>query len=129
MPWGSDAMTNSTTKTVISVENLIAAYGTNVIIDDISFKVNEGEVFIILGGSGCGKSTLLKHMIGLYKPAAGKIMLDGDDIVTAEGEKRKTILKRIGVTYQSGALFGSMNILENNPVALRGVYRSPSECG
>jgi phospholipid/cholesterol/gamma-HCH transport system ATP-binding protein len=79
----------------------------------VSFTVNRGEVFIILGGSGCGKSTLLKHMIGLYQPRAGHVFIDGDDIVTAEGEARNAILKKIGVMYQSGALFGSMTLLEN----------------
>lgn len=100
-------------KPIIKVENFTAAYSGNVIIDNISFEVNEGEVFVILGGSGCGKSTVLKHMIGLYKPASGRILIDGDDVTTAEGEKRNEILKKIGVSYQSGALFGSMTILEN----------------
>ena len=80
---------------------------------DVNFTVNRGEVFVILGGSGCGKSTLLKHMIGLYPPLAGTIFIDGDDIVTAEGEQRSAILRKIGVMYQSGALFGSMTLLEN----------------
>jgi phospholipid/cholesterol/gamma-HCH transport system ATP-binding protein len=80
---------------------------------DVSFVVNRGEVFVILGASGSGKSTLLKHMIGLYLPIAGRVLIDGDDIVTAEGEARTAILKKIGVMYQSGALFGSMTLLEN----------------
>ncbi len=98
---------------IIRVINFTAAYEGNVVIDDISFEVNRGEIFVILGGSGCGKSTLLKHMIGLYKPAAGNILIDGDNIVTAEADNRIGILKKIGVAYQSGALFGSMTILEN----------------
>ena len=106
-------MVTRKSNTIIRVENLTAAYDGYVIIDDISFEVNAGEVFVILGGSGCGKSTLLKHMIGLYEPANGKIFLDEDDIAVASGAERIAILKKIGVTYQSGALFGSMNILEN----------------
>lgn len=98
---------------IIRVENFTAAYGGNVIIDNISFDVFPGEIFVILGGSGCGKSTVLKHMIGLYEPSGGKIIIDGDDIATSEGEDRLRILKKIGVAYQSGALFGSMTILEN----------------
>ena len=98
---------------IIRVENFTAAYAGNVIIDNISFEVYPGEVFVILGGSGCGKSTVLKHMIGLYEPAAGQIIIDGDDIATAEGDDLLRILKKIGVAYQSGALFGSMTILEN----------------
>jgi len=98
---------------VIRVKNFTAAYEDTVIIDNISFEVNRGEVFIILGGSGSGKSTVLKHMIGLYRPAAGEILIDGQDIVLAEGEERIRILRKIGVMYQRGALFGSMTLLEN----------------
>ena len=98
---------------IISVINFTAAYGDKVIIDNISFEVNRGEIFVILGGSGCGKSTVLKHMIGLYELAGGKILIDGEDIATAVGEDRIRILKKIGVAYQSGALFGSMTVLEN----------------
>lgn len=98
---------------IIRVENFTAAYDGNVIIDDISFEVKRGEVFVILGGSGCGKSTLLKHMIGLYPPAAGRILLDGDDIASADGDERLRILQKIGVMYQSGALFGSLSLIEN----------------
>ena len=98
---------------IIRVENLTAAYGDTVIIDNISFDVCKGEVFVILGGSGCGKSTLLKQMIGLYSPASGKISIDGQDIVSAEGDERLSILRKIGVSYQSSALFGSMTLHEN----------------
>ena len=98
---------------IIRVENLTAGYDDLVLMRDVNFIVNRGEVFVILGGSGCGKSTLLKQMIGLYKPISGRVFIDGDDIVTAEGEARDAILKKIGVMYQSGALFGSMTLLEN----------------
>ena len=98
---------------IIRVENFTAAYEGNVIIDNISFEVQRGEVFVILGGSGSGKSTLLKHMIGLYPPASGKIFLDGDDITSTEGDERLRILRKIGVMYQSGALFGSLSLIEN----------------
>jgi len=101
------------TDPIIRVENLTAGYDSTVIMRDVSFTVNRGEVFVILGGSGSGKSTLLKHMIGLYEPMTGRVLIDGDDIVTAEGEARHAILKKIGVMYQSGALFGSMTLLEN----------------
>jgi len=98
---------------IVRVEGLTAGYEDYVLLQDVSFTVSRGEVFVILGGSGCGKSTLLKHMIGLYQPRAGHVFIDGDDIVTAEGEARNAILKKIGVMYQSGALFGSMTLLEN----------------
>jgi phospholipid/cholesterol/gamma-HCH transport system ATP-binding protein len=98
---------------IITVEHLTAGYEGNVLMQDINFSVRRGEVFIILGGSGSGKSTLLKHMIGLYQPMGGSIRIEGDDIVTAEGTARRAILNKIGVMYQSGALFGSMTLLEN----------------
>ncbi len=98
---------------IIRVENLTAAYEETIVFDNISFNVCKGEVFVILGGSGCGKSTLMKQMIGLYKPATGKIFIDGQDIVSAEGSKRLKILGMIGVMYQSGALFGSLTLFEN----------------
>src|SRR6266496_2421780 len=98
---------------IIRVEDFTAAYDGQVILAHVNFEVYAGEVFIILGGSGCGKSTLLKHMNGLYKPVAGKILIDGEDIAAAEGDDRLHILRKFGVMYQSGALFGSMTLLEN----------------
>lgn len=100
-------------KKIIRVEGLTAAYDGSMILDNISFDVRTGEVFVILGGSGSGKSTLLKHLIGLYKPLTGKILIDGHDIAAADGENRLTILRKFGVMYQSGALFGSMTLMEN----------------
>ena len=102
-----------TTETIIHVEDFTAAYGSTVILDRLTFDVRRGEIFVILGGSGSGKSTVLKHMIGLYKPAGGQILIDGTDIATSQGKERANLLKRFGVSYQSGALFGSMSILEN----------------
>ena len=99
--------------TIIRVEDLTAGYGENVLMQNVNFTVRRGEVFVILGGSGSGKSTVLKHMIGLYQPMAGHVYIDGDDIVTAEGAARNAVLRKIGVMYQSGALFGSMTLLEN----------------
>ncbi|MCF7973049.1 MAG: ABC transporter ATP-binding protein [Phycisphaerae bacterium] len=98
---------------IIQVRDLVAAYGDEVILQDVSFDVYPGEAFGILGGSGCGKSTLLKQMIGLYQPAQGQILIDGQDMVTATEAERLEILKKIGVMYQNGALFGSMNLLDN----------------
>jgi phospholipid/cholesterol/gamma-HCH transport system ATP-binding protein len=105
-------MTNKT-EPIIQVESITAAYDDTVILKDVSLYVNRGEVLAILGGSGCGKSTLMKQMIGLEKPVAGRVLIDGRDIVTAEGDERLEILRQIGVMYQSGALFGSMTLEEN----------------
>lgn len=113
---------------IIRVEHLTAKYDENrVILDDISFDVKAGEIFIILGGSGCGKTTLLHHMIGLLTPAAGKIYIDNADIVRAQGPERLKILERIGVMYQSGALFGSMTLLENVRLPLEEFTKLPSD--
>ncbi len=109
---------NGREEPIIRVEHFTAAYGETVILKDISFEVTRGEIFVVLGGSGCGKSTLLKHMIGLLEPAAGKIFIDGEDIVAADERTYLQILKKIGVLFQTGALFGSMTLLENVRLAL-----------
>ena len=98
---------------IIRVEGVTAGYEDRTILENISFDVRRGEVFVILGGSGCGKSTLLKHMIGLYPVVKGQVVIDGADIVSADGDARDAILRKFGVMYQSGALFGSMTLLEN----------------
>ena len=82
---------------IIRVRGLTAGYGDVMLLDDVSFDVRRGEVFVILGGSGSGKSTLLKHMIGLLPPESGSVVIDGDDIVAATGDARRAILRRIGV--------------------------------
>ncbi len=103
---------------VIRVENLTAGYDETVILRGLNFVVNPGEVFVILGGSGCGKSTLLKHMISLYPPLEGRVLINGRDITAADGDERREIMRGFGVMYQSGALFGSMTLLENVRLAL-----------
>jgi phospholipid/cholesterol/gamma-HCH transport system ATP-binding protein len=80
-----------------------------VIFQDVTFDIQQGEVFVILGGSGCGKSTLLKQMIGLLTPAAGRITIAGHDVANEIDAVRRVI----GVMFQSGALFGSMSLLDN----------------
>jgi phospholipid/cholesterol/gamma-HCH transport system ATP-binding protein len=112
---------------LIKVENLTVAYGEDVVLHDVNFDVRRGEVFVILGGSGCGKSTLLKHMIGLYQPVQGRVLIGGQDIVKAQGNDLTAILRRIGVMYQQGALFGSMNLLENIRLVLSEFTDLPSE--
>jgi phospholipid/cholesterol/gamma-HCH transport system ATP-binding protein len=98
---------------VIQVNHLTAGYGEREILHDLNFRVRSGEVFVIIGGSGSGKTTLLKQMIGLFPPLRGEVWIEGENIVTAEGEARTRLLRRFGVVYQSGALFGSMTVLEN----------------
>jgi phospholipid/cholesterol/gamma-HCH transport system ATP-binding protein len=100
-------------KAVIQVKNLVAKYGDDTILDRVSFDVYEGEIFAVLGGSGCGKSTLLKHLIGLLQPHSGQVIIDDDDIADCDEKKHQEILKKIGILYQSAALFGSMTLAEN----------------
>jgi phospholipid/cholesterol/gamma-HCH transport system ATP-binding protein len=114
-------------QTVIRVEHLTIGYGSHAVLNDLNFQVQHGEVFAILGGSGSGKSTLLKHMIGLYPPMSGHIWLHDIDIATAQGATRLSALRRIGVTYQSGALFGSMTLAQNVRVPLEEYTELPDE--
>ena len=88
-------------------------FDQEIILDNISFDIYSGEIFVILGGSGSGKSTLLKHMIGLYAPLSGRIMINGQDLTSSDESGKIKILRTIGISYQSGALFGSMTLLEN----------------
>ena len=100
--------------TIIQVENLTVGYDDVTVLEDISFEVRQGEIFIILGGSGCGKSTLLNHMIGLHEPQQGTIFIHGKDLVTGDDRRqREEILSSFGVAFQGGALLGSMTLLDN----------------
>ena len=104
---------------VIEVKNLVARYGETTILEDISFEVFEGEIFVVLGGSGSGKSTLLKHLIGLLPPWSGQVIIDGEVVSNGDGMMNQTIQRRIGVLFQSGALFGSMTLGENVALPIR----------
>jgi len=104
---------------VIEVNNLTLGYSDFIVLDNISFSVNKGEVFAILGGSGCGKSTTLKHLIGLYPPLKGEIKINGQSIVTASVPEREKIMQQFGVLYQSGALFSSLSLEENVSMPLK----------
>jgi phospholipid/cholesterol/gamma-HCH transport system ATP-binding protein len=104
---------NTESDIVIAVRHLAAGYGGRPILRDISFEVRRGEVFVVVGGSGSGKSTLLKHIIGLFPPLQGEVWIEGENIVSARGEARARLLRRFGVVYQNGALFGSMTVAEN----------------
>jgi phospholipid/cholesterol/gamma-HCH transport system ATP-binding protein len=104
----------------IVVEDLTMAFGTNVIQRNLSFTINRGEVFIVMGGSGCGKSTLMRHMIGLQTPAAGKVVYDNVSFWDSEEPERQRILRHVGVMYQGGALWSSMTLAENITLLLQG---------
>src|SRR5258708_5307648 len=106
-------MMNELSQSIMQVRGLKAGYGEKIILQDINFQVRRGEVFVILGGSGSGKSTLLKNLIGLYAPLAGEVWIEGSNLVVARDDERLLVLRKFGVMYQSGALFGSMTVLYN----------------
>jgi phospholipid/cholesterol/gamma-HCH transport system ATP-binding protein len=98
---------------VVSVRDLVARYDEQVILNGISVDVYPGEVMTIIGGSGSGKSTLLKCMLGIIKPVSGSVHVLGVDMINASMREREEIYRRMGMVYQSGALFGSMTVNEN----------------
>ena len=95
---------------VIELERVDAGYPGVKILEDVSFSVRRGEIFVLLGGSGCGKSTIMRHMIGLNAVQGGVLRVLGMEM---NRKNRDRILRKIGVMYQSGALFGSMTCLQN----------------
>ncbi len=97
----------------ITVKDLTMAYGTFVLMKDVNFTVNHGDIFIIMGGSGSGKSTLLRHMLGLIEPARGEVWYGDFNFTKAEPLQREEMLRHFGVLYQGGALWSSMTLAEN----------------
>lgn len=112
---------------LVEVQNLTMAYDDAIIATNISFTVFEGDIFMILGDSGAGKSTLMRHLLGLEQSENGKIFILGKDIDQTYGDARRELLQKIGVTYQSGALFGSMSLLENVRLPLEEFTDLPDE--
>lgn len=104
---------------MISLRNLRVSYGEREILHGISFDVMRGETLVILGGSGSGKSTLLRTLVGLEKPSSGEIWLKGKNIAAISNDEMDEIRKRIGMSFQGGALFGSMSVGENVALPLR----------
>ena len=97
----------------ITVEHLAVGYGDHVILEDLSFEVDQGAIFFIMGGSGSGKSTLLRALIGLDRPMAGRVLYGEEDFWAQDDAERERTLRRLGVLYQSAALFSSMTLAEN----------------
>ena len=98
---------------VIHIRNLTMGFDDLILLKNADFTVQQGEIFVILGGSGCGKSTLLKHIIGLYRPMQGEILIHGQPMNPDNEKDYRELLQTIGVMYQGGALFGSMSLAEN----------------
>jgi phospholipid/cholesterol/gamma-HCH transport system ATP-binding protein len=89
------------------------AYGSFVLMRDMNFTINRGDIFIIMGGSGCGKSTLMRHLVGLKAPAKGQVFYNGISFWDAPPQERDRIMRGVGILYQSGALWSSMTLAEN----------------
>ncbi len=98
---------------MLTVRDLEMRFGDRLIQTGVSFDVEPGRIFAIMGGSGCGKSTLLKHMIGLLEPASGEVSYDGVDYWHADPAARTQVRAGFGVLFQSAALWSSMTVLEN----------------
>ena len=109
----ADKPVNGGKEPVIDVRGLEMAYGSFVLMRDLNFTINRGDIFIIMGGSGCGKSTLLKHLVGLKRPARGQILYDGLSYWEAEPDEQERLKWRFGTLFQSGALWSSMTLAEN----------------
>jgi phospholipid/cholesterol/gamma-HCH transport system ATP-binding protein len=102
----------------LSVDHLTLGYGSFVVMHDLSFTVERGAIFFIMGGSGAGKSTVLRAILGLQPPLGGSIRFDGHDLIAEEPAQHLRTVQRFGVLYQSGALFSSMTLAENVGLAL-----------
>jgi phospholipid/cholesterol/gamma-HCH transport system ATP-binding protein len=97
----------------IGVRNLTMAYGDRVLMRNLDFDVRHGDLFFIIGGSGCGKTTLLRHLVGLNEPAGGEVWYGDVNFTAASDEERERIQRRVGILFQSGALWSSMTLAEN----------------
>jgi len=104
---------------LIEVNKVDSAYGDRQVLKDISLKVKQGEILVIMGGSGSGKSTLLKNMLGLMKPNSGSIQIDGMDINTANKAEIFKLRRTMGVAFQGGALLSSLSVGDNIKLPLR----------
>lgn len=103
----------------IRMRQVSKAFGDKVVLDGLDFEIYEGDSVVVLGGSGTGKSVLLKHMIGLLRPDAGSIEIDGQDLSALKGPALTEFRRRFGMAFQEGALFDSMTVWENIAFPLR----------
>ena len=105
--------------TVIRVRGLVNAFGDNVVHDGLDLDVRRGEILGVVGGSGSGKSVLLRAIVGLLKPKAGTIEINGQDQTTLTGKESQQARREWGVLFQDGALFSSLSVAQNIKVPLR----------
>jgi len=104
---------------IIVVEDLVVRYGDRTVLDGVSFEVRQGEVFVILGGSGSGKTTLLRNLVGLMRPASGRILIKGDDFTAMSEDERIELRKKMGMSFQGSALLQSLSLADNVALPLR----------
>ncbi|MDP4198450.1 MAG: ABC transporter ATP-binding protein [Bacteroidota bacterium] len=104
---------------MIEIRNLVKSFGEQPVLRGIDLRINDGETVAIIGQSGCGKSVLLKHIIGLLKPDAGDVLVDGLNMSTAKPRAVEKMRRHIGFLFQGAALFDSMSVLENVTLGLR----------
>jgi len=109
----ADKPENEASSSIIEIRDLEMSYGGFVVMQGLNFTVNRGDIFIIMGVSGSGKSTLLKHLVGLKRPARGKVLYDGVSYWEAEAELQQRLKRRFGILFQSGALWSSLTLGEN----------------
>lgn len=104
---------------MIEVRHLTKSFGPNTVLQDVGFRIEKGESVVIIGRSGGGKSVLLKHIIGLLKPDAGGVLIDGEDIVPMDERELLRVRRKFGMLFQGAALFDSLTVFENVAFALR----------
>ena len=93
----------------VNVEHLTKSFGSHLVLQDVSFAVEPGEIFVLMGPSGSGKSVLLRHVVGLEAPSSGRVLVNGKDALAAQTREHE----RIGMVFQSGALFNSLTVYDN----------------
>lgn len=103
----------------VTLDDVHKAFGEKRVLDGISFDIRRGETMVVLGGSGSGKSVLIRHIIGLYRPDRGHVLIDGEDIIAYDEEELIPIRKKVAMLFQGGALFDSMNVQDNVAYGLR----------
>ncbi|HTP85027.1 MAG TPA: ATP-binding cassette domain-containing protein [Alphaproteobacteria bacterium] len=111
----------------LQVSGVTLGYGPRAVQRDLNFSVRQGSVFAIMGGSGCGKSTVLKSLIGLLRPAAGTIQINGEDYWALADDRRAEMSRRFGVVFQSSALWSSMTVADNVALPLQMFTRLGAE--
>ena len=105
-------------KPIISVNNLVAKYGEEAVLEDISVDIYPHEITVILGGSGCGKTTFIKNVLRLYQPFSGSVKIFDKEVTYMDEQEFDEILSKIGMLFQNGALLNSLNIFDNVAIPL-----------